>query len=379
MFAEAASLNCSWLCTGQEVFPAMLGAIDAAQESVCLEMYIFAAGELGERFRDALLRARQRGASVRVLVDGLGSYGLPENFWNPLKQSGGEVKVFNPLSLPRLGIRNHRKLLVCDKRVAFIGGFNIAKEYEGDGVTCGWCDIGLKLEGPLAGQLASSFDEMFQIAELRHRPFPRLRRTRARRTVFSRHERLLLSGPGLGRSPIQRALRRDLARGKSISIVAAYFLPAWRLRRQLMAAARRGGSVRLILAGQSDVAVAQLAGRSLYRRLLRAGVEIYEYQPQILHAKLVVIDNAVYVGSANFDLRSFHFNYELMIRFEDAEFAARARELFATHLKHSRQITHEEWIKSRSLWQRLKQRWAYFLLARIDPYLARRQWRALAD
>jgi len=113
--------------------------------------------------------------------------------------------------------------------------------------------------------------------------------------------------------------------------------------------------------------------------LLKAGVRIFEYQPQILHARLIIVDDAVYVGSANFDLRSLHFNYELMIRFQSPEMAAQARELFATRLANCREVSFEEWSRSRSLWERLKQRWAYFLLVRIDPYIARRQWRRFPD
>src|ERR1017187_8331863 len=124
--------TCNWLCTGDEVFPAMLAAIDAAKESVCLEIYIFTDSPVGIRFRDALVRACQRGASVRVLVDAVGSYFLPGKFWDTLRSAGGEIRQFNPVALKRLIIRNHRKLLVCDGRVAFVGGFNIAPEYEGD-------------------------------------------------------------------------------------------------------------------------------------------------------------------------------------------------------------------------------------------------------
>src|SRR6478736_550641 len=113
-----------WLRNGQEAFPAMLAAIAAAQQSIRLEIYIFAADELGQRFRDALVQARYRGVKVKVLVDGIG---------------------------------NHRKLLVCDEQTAFIGGFNIAKEYDGDGVASGWCDLGLQFEGELAKELAVSF------------------------------------------------------------------------------------------------------------------------------------------------------------------------------------------------------------------------------
>jgi cardiolipin synthase len=325
----------------------------------------------------ALTDARRRGAYVRVLVDAIGSLTLPEAFWTPLRAAGGEVRQFNPLSLNRFGIRDHRKLLVCDEQVAFIGGFNVAQEYDGDGVTGGWWDIGLRLTGPLVSELAEAFDRMFARADFRHRRFIRFRRFGAKKTIDAREERLLLSGPGRGRSPIKQALRRDLSQARQVQIIVAYFLPTWRIRRSLARVVRRGGRVQLILPGKSDVLVSQLAGQSLYRRFLKAGVEICEYQPQVLHAKLFIIDDAVYIGSANLDQRSLNINYELMIRLEDRQMADQAREIFAETLRLSQPITSEQWRQSRTLWRRLKQRWAYFLLVRIDPAVARRQWKAL--
>jgi cardiolipin synthase len=368
-----------WLRTGDEVFPAMLAAIDAARESICLEAYIYATGPLGERFRTALVRAGERGVRVRVLVDALGSLSLPDTFWLPLRAVGGEARFFNPVALNRLGIRNHRKLLVCDEAVAFIGGFNIAPEYEGDGVTRGWRDLGLRLDGPLAEQLAASFDEMFALADFRHKRFVRLRRAALKRTVTSPAEQLLLSGPGRGRNPIRRSLQRDFSRSRDVQIMVAYFLPTGRLRRMFGRVARRSGAVQLLLPGKSDVATSQLAGRSLYRRLLKSGVEVHEYEPQILHAKLFVLNDAVYVGSANLDPRSLSINYELMVRFENPQMAAEARAIFREALQHARRIEPTEWRRSRTFWQRLKQHWACFLLTRIDPYIARRQWQALPD
>jgi cardiolipin synthase A/B len=374
-----ANANCNWLSTGREVFPAMLAAVEAARESVCLETYTYAADSLGEQFREALIRACRRGVGVRVIYDALGSFGLPGAFFDPLRAAGGNVRQFNPLSLNRLGIRDHRKLLVCDKRIGFVGGYNIAAEYDGDGVTCGWCDLGLKVEGPLAAELAVAFDEMFTRADFQHKRFMRLRKFDAKKTVASPNEQLLLSGPGRGRSPIKRALRNDLARAAKVQIIVAYFLPTWRIRRQLVQVVRNGGTVELVLAGKSDVAVSQLAGQSLYRRFLKSRVGIFEYSPQILHAKLIIIDDIVYAGSANLDQRSLNINYELMIRFESREVAAQAREIFANTLKHCQPVTLEGWRKSRTLWRRLKEYWAYFLLVRIDPYVARRQWRDLPD
>ena len=357
----------------------MLEAISTATRSVCLETYIYAAGPLGERFRDALVAACQNGVKVQVLIDALGSYGLPADFWKPLLDVGGEMRWFNPLALHRLGFRNHRKLLVCDETVAFVGGFNIAPEYDGDGVTCGWCDLGLRIEGRLVRQLLKSFEEMFARAGFQHKRFARLLKSPARKVVSEPHEQLLLSGPGRGLSPIKRALKRDLERARSVQIMVAYFLPPWQFRRQLAGVVQRGGKVELILAGKTDVAVSRLAAQSLYPRLLRAGIQIQEYQPQILHAKLFIIDEAVYVGSANLDPRSININYELVIRFADGRMSQEGRSVFQDALKHSRQITLDEWTSQHSLWRRFKQHWAYFLLVRMDTYVAQRQWRAMPD
>jgi cardiolipin synthase len=348
----------------------MLAAIDSARESVRLETYIYAADALGQRFRDTLVRAQQRGARVRVLYDALGSLSLPGSFFDPLRRAGGEARAFNPTLLSRFGVRDHRKILACDREVAFVGGFNIASDYDGDGVTSGWCDVGLRIDGILAMDLAASFDGMFDLALTPQRPLDRLKKSKAKRTIRAPHEQLLLSGPGRGRSPIKNALRRDLARARKVQIVMAYFLPTWRIRRALIRVARGGGSVELVLPGKSDVTLAQLAGQSLYRRFLRTGVTIFEYEPQILHMKLIIIDGVVYIGSANLDQRSLKINYELMIRFENPRMAAEASDLFQRTKSHSREIKLDEW-KSRGLWQRIKQRWAYFLLVRMDPRIAR--------
>jgi cardiolipin synthase len=377
MSAEIFGGSATWLPSGGEAIAAMFVAIDGARFSVRLEVYIFTAGPLGERFRAALLEARKRGAQVRVLLDALGSNGLPDTFWVPLVSAGGEVRQFNPLP-HQLGIRNHRKMLVCDDHIAIVGGFNIAPEYDGDGVNSGWYDLGLKLEGPLARDLAAAFDEMFASSPLRLKHFLRLRKAGGTKLTLA-HEQLLLSAPGRGSNSLKLALRHDLAQARDVCIVVAYFLPTWRIRRDLARVVRRGGRVKLMLPAKSDVAVALLAGQSLYRRLLKAGVQIHEYQPQVLHAKLIVIDDIVYAGSANLDQRSLNLNYELMIRFENAELARQAREFFTRGLSHCRELTFDKWRRSHTLWQRIKQRWAYLLLVRIDPYVARWQWKRFPD
>jgi len=178
---------------------------------------------------------------------------------------------------------------------------------------------------------------------------------------------LLLSGPGRGHSTFKRALMEDLKEARDVRIICAYFVPTWRLRRALARVVKRGGRVQLLLAGKSDVEVVRLASRHLYERLLRAGIEIYEYQPQILHAKLLIIDNAVYVGSSNLDARSLSLNYELMIRMDDASTARQAAEIFAGDLAHSQCVVPRKW---RGFWTRLVEKVSHFLVARVDPFLA---------
>jgi cardiolipin synthase len=361
-----------WLRTGEAALAAMLSAIQASQESVRLETYLFHAGPLAERFREALVLAARRGANVRVLIDALGSHNLSADFWDPLKKAGGEFVWFNPLSLTRWSCRDHRKILVCDNARAFIGGFNIADEYQGDGVTRGWRDLGLEITGALTAELAESFDRFFARATVKQSPLLRLRRA-ANHVTTGQNWKLLLSAPGRRHSELKRTLAQDLSRARSVKITCAYFLPTWRLRRALQRVRRRGGRVQLILAGKSDVAIALLAGQRLYRGFLRAGVEIYEYQPQILHAKLFILDDIVYAGSANLDIRSLRINYELLVRIADSRVAGQARAIFDADLSHCARIDPAKWRKSRTFWKKLKEEWAYFVLARIDPYLATRQ------
>lgn len=367
-----------WLPDGDTAFERMLAAIDGARTAVNLEMYIFVAAGPGERFRAALLAAAVRGVRVRVLLDGFGSNGLPANWWEPVTREGGEVRIFNPLALGRIAIRDHRKLLTVDGRVAFVGGFNIAPEYEGDGVTRGWFDLGAELSGGLVAQLEATFERMWAHHEFRH---PRVLRWRRRRIAWDlpAHDaaRVLASGPGFGPNAFRHALLGDLARARDVAIVSAYFAPGFRLRRALQAVARRGGRVRLLLAGRSDVPLARAAARSFYGRLLRAGVEIAEYEPQVLHAKLMIVDGAVYVGSSNLDARSLGINYELMVRLADAPLAESGRALLAAAAPHVRAVRREEWAKARHWLQRLRDRWAAFLLTKVDGWFARRQLRRL--
>jgi cardiolipin synthase len=367
-----------WLRTGDEAFPAMLKAIERAGFSIRLEMYIFADSPLGRDFRDAMVRAAKRGVQVHVMIDAAGSFSLASSFWNAFTAAGGNFRWFNPLKFGRMSYRNHRKLLVCDDEVAFIGGINIAPEYLGDGVRRGWCDLSVEIHGPLARALAEAFDGTFARASFDHKPLQRLRRATARQTTSGGNWRLLLGGPGRGDNFLKSTLASDLGAAREVQIVSAYFLPTWRIRRELGRVVRRGGRVQLVLAAKTDVRLSQLASRKLYRSLLRGGMEIYEYEPQILHAKLFIADNHVYAGSANLDSRSLNINYELLVQISEPRVSKEAAAIFTEILKHCRRIDPVSWRKSRNAWTKLLEQFAYFLLARVDPWWAQRRARNLS-
>lgn len=372
--ATAVAHRFEWHGTGHNLLEAKLRAIAAAKSSVRMETYTFTDSDIGRCFRDALAQAAQRGAKVKLLVDAVGSLGLAGDFFAPLVAAGGEMRWFNPLSLSSFSFRDHRKLLVLDDAVAFAGGCNIAPEYHGDGITAGWRDGGVAVRGPVVSLLGGEFDIQWERAGTQGWGF---RKRGVRGAVTCGEVTGLFIKPGFGANPLRTSLRKTLATAKDVAITSAYFLPSRRLRRLLVRVAKRGARVRLLLAGRSDVALMQLASRSLYRRLIRAGIEVWEYQPQVLHAKLIVADSVVFVGSSNLDPRSLRINFEIMLRIEDRKLAAAARERFEEDLaERSLRITLESMRGPRSWWRRFKQRLAYWLLARLDGELAVRKLRA---
>jgi cardiolipin synthase len=361
----------TWLRTGQEGLAAMLQGIEQAQSSVALEMYILRAGPTGDRFRDALVAAARRGVRVRVLVDAFGSIELPANYLQPVIDAGGDCRWFNPLTLRRFTYRDHRKLLVIDDETAIIGGFNIAEEYNGDGINTGWLDVGLIIRGEVVADLVQAFHGLLATASFRHRRLSRFRRHLQPQRLNRGNIDLFLLSPGRGRNPVREALVQDMDRARRICLSSAYFLLPRSLRRALVSASRRGAVVQLLLPGKSDVRLAQLAARGQYARLLRGGVQIFEYQPAILHTKRYLLDDVVYVGSANLDLRSLNINYEVLVRARDAGLAMEGMRHFAEELERSRRITWEEW-RARPWWNRLAERLAGAILVRLDLRFAMR-------
>ncbi len=373
-----------WLRNGAEGIDAVVRETEAARESVRLEIYTFADDPVGRRVRDALVAAQRRGVRVQVLIDALGSYDLPDPFFLPLREAGGECRWFNPPKRINFGTRDHRKLFVFDERRAIIGSFNVAICYDGDGVKSGWRDVGLEIsDAPLAQRLAKTFDAFFARGGAKLKPFQALRPSRLHKSLLDAAGDLLLGGPGVQPPALKTILRRSLdqatktARAQPdaprprIDLATPYFLPTFRLLRALLRAGRAGCRVRLVLPSRSDVLLSHLAARRLYRRLFRSGIEVYEYLPQMLHAKLFLIDDAAFVGSANLDPRSLTLNYELLIRVTDPATFAEGRAIFESILTQSRRIDPTNWRRERSRWQRWRERGAYFLLARVDPYMVR--------
>jgi cardiolipin synthase A/B len=240
-----------WHGTGQSLLGAKLAAIAEARSSVVMETFIFRDSDIGQRFRGALTAAARRGVRVRLLVDAVGSFALRRDYFDELVAAGGAMRWFNELRVPSFSFRDHRKLLVVDDVVAFVGGCNIAPEYCGDGVTTGWRDGGVSVRGPVAAVLAAEFDRQWERAT-GHRwqfPFGGLRQ----RVLLDggREVEALFIKPGFGRSPLREALRRDLAAARDVAITSAYFLPSHRFRDRLAQAVARGARVRVLLAGMA--------------------------------------------------------------------------------------------------------------------------------
>jgi cardiolipin synthase len=363
------------LKNGIEAFPAMLEAVDRALSSIALEMYIVADDETGREFRGHLIDAAGRGVKVMVLIDAWGSLNLPKNFWDELCNAGGTVRRFHPILKGLIPFRNHRKLLLVDDRLAYVGGINIADEYyrgaHGEPV---WRDNALEVSGTEVAQLRRSFSRMWSRTESPLRRFlSRLRRDRGALVLGGERVRFLESGPENPLKPVRRAYRQVIRNAeKNIDIAMGYFYPHGRLLRALKRAVKRGVRVRLLFSQKTDVPVARWAARGLYGRLLRSGVEVWEYLPAMMHAKLAIADDTVIVGSANLDIRSGSINYELVATVADRAVAMRARADFEDDLKSSRPIGLEEWSK-RPMIQKLKERFSSCLLARVDIFLARRE------
>jgi cardiolipin synthase len=356
---------------GADAYPVMLEAIASARSEVLLETYIWAADANGRRFVDAVCIKAQEGVTVRCVVDGAGSFGFvtgPDV--ERMRSAGVKLSVFHPVGpwRARWGwqVRDHRKLLVVDGRVAFAGGMNIGDDYaptEWGGH--GWNDVQVQIEGPAVREMQRHFDVSWRYStpwtfERHHETRAMIPEPPAIHGSTTRVQPLAV-GRFLGRRSIQRQLTHAIGAARDrIWIEAAYFLPNRTVRAYLRRAARRGVDVRVITPRDSDIPFFTYASQYTWATLLRAGVRLYEWLPGMLHAKTICIDGAwSTIGSYNLDSRSLLYNWEVTLAVLDAAVASRLEDKFQLDLEMSEPVDPARWRK-RGLLQRLRERFFYF-------------------
>lgn len=363
----------SVLFAGESRLAALAHLIDSARQRLQLVFYIMSNDATARMIGEKLAAAARRGVRVSLLIDGFGSADLPDLALEPLRRAGVHVARFLPGFGRRYLLRNHQKIAVADGARAITGGANIAGAYFArHDEPSGWYDISVEVEGEAAQRLAAYCEELEQwmaTGQARMRPLIHILK---RRSDPAGAVRWLLNGPFPRLSPLTLMTMRDIDRCGRLLMIQAYFAPNWGMLRRLGRVVRRGGSFALLTASRSDNRATVAAARHCYRRLLRRGARIHEYLPQLLHAKMIVADDAVYLGSANFDMRSLFVNAEVMLRVENHAFANEMRKVFEAHLPACEEVTRRSH-RARSSWF-ARARWllAYFVVSTFDFTVTRR-------
>lgn len=355
----------------EERLAALLAMIAGARRSIRAFFYMVAADQTGGRIVDALCEAQARGVTVEFAVDNFGSGGTDPALFRRLEESGASFFHFSPRWSSQYLIRNHQKFLVVDGQQAMVGGFNLTDAYFGMMGARSWEDIGVLIEGPHARPLVDYFRRL-RAASYGGVTKLRLLRRLVRRWEHPRGEMAwLLGGPSVRLSQWARTLKHDLEQAERIDVVAAYFSPGRGMLRRMGRVAQRRGA-RFVMAGRTDNGATIGAARFLYGMLLRMGAMIFEFQPRMLHMKLLVIDDIVYVGSSNLDMRSLFINLELMLRVENASLAAHMRGLVDTLVRESEQQTEEVHARRKTWLSRIRWAFSYFLVSVVDYTVTRR-------
>ncbi|HZY32732.1 MAG TPA: phospholipase D-like domain-containing protein [Rhodanobacter sp.] len=336
------------LQNGDEIFPAMLQAIRGAQRSITFETYIYWSGEIGQQFADALKERCQAGVAVHVMLDWAGSGKMDGRLLAELVDAGVELERYHPLrwySIARMNNRTHRKLLVVDGRIGFTGGVGIADQWLGRAQNPEhWRDIHFQVEGPVVAQLQAGFMDNWikTTGRVLHNDlyYPALEK------AGDTGMHLFISSPAGGSASMRLMyLLAVAATTRSIDLQAAYFIPDHLVVDALIAARGRGVHIRLLVPGRYiDSGLVRMASRRRWGRLLAAGVEIHEYQPTMMHNKLLILDGElVSVGSTNFDMRSFDLNDEASLNIYAREFGRQMTTMMEADLKHARPYTLAMW------------------------------------
>ncbi len=351
-----ASNQVTALHNGDRFFPAMIEAVRGAQRSICLETYIYWSGEIGQQFAQALAERARAGVKVHVIIDWVGSRHIDSALLDQMRQAGVEVERYNPLvwyALTRINHRDHRKMLIVDGRVGFIGGAGLADIWKGDAdAPQHWRDAMFKLEGPAVAQMQAAFLDNWTKTNARVLDgddyFPELR------PAGDVPAQVFKSSPREGTEDIRLMYLLCIAAArKSIRLSASYYVPDDLTTQEFIEAAERGVKVEIIVPGaKTDSGIVKHASRGKWGPLLKAGVRIYEYQPTMYHHKMMVVDDVfVSVGSANFGNRSFRLNDEANLNVFSRAFAEQQARGFEEDQRRSREMTYKDW-KNRGWWKR---------------------------
>lgn len=339
------------LLNGDQIFPAMLDAIRHAERTVTLETFIYWSGTIGREFTDALVERAQAGVKVRVLIDWLGSGRIDHKFIQALTDAGVRVEQYHPVQLydpstiRQFDHRTHRKVMVVDGKVGFTGGVGIADEWRGNADSPEhWRDNHYRVEGPIVAELEAVFADnwMTTTGEVLQGDdyFPALAEAgRERAQVFK-------SSFNGGANSMELLFLLSLtAATKDVRIQSAYFVPGPAATEALLAARKRGVRVQILVpGGKIDEKIVRRASRATWGPLLQAGVEIAEYQPTMMHCKLMIVDDLwVSIGSSNFDNRSFRLNDEANLNVLDAAFADGQIKVFEEDRRRAKPVTYEAW------------------------------------
>ncbi len=338
------------LNNGDEIFPAMLEAIHTAQKTITFETYIYWTGEIGRQFAEALAERAQAGVRVQVLLDWVGSLKMDDDLLDLIEKNGVHVYRYRPLRwyhLNRLNNRTHRKLLVVDGKIAFTGGVGIADQWLGNAENEDyWRDIHFRMEGPVVSQVQAAFNDNWIKAtgEVLHGE-----------NFFSAQEEqgetsahMFISSPAGGSENMQLMYMLAItAAEKSIDLQAAYFVPDELITKALLAAVERGVHVRIMVPGKHiDQQMVRFVSKALWGDFLKKGVEIYIFEPTMMHNKMLIIDQRmVSVGSTNFDMRSFHLNDEASLNIYDTDFAKATTRIFEQDIDRCRHYDYAMWHK----------------------------------
>ena len=332
-----------------ESFQIIFDSIKKAKELVCLEFYIFRDDDTGKELAEILKQKVLEGVKVYILYDHFGSLFTPLKFWTNLRAAGVQIKASRPFkwTTPLHYVhRDHRKLLIIDGETAFTGGLNIANEYRGYHLLKkkkGWRDTGIFLEGPIAKKLLEEFSKSWTIWKGAPIQFQiNVNPVKDGLPVLP-----IFASSARGRRQMRKLIYYSINRAhKSVFLTTAYFTPSRRMLQILENAVKRGVEVKLLLPGRSDMSSAHYAGRAFFAKLLRAGVRIFNYQGEILHAKTSVFDEVwSIIGSANLDFQSLRRNDEGNVGIIDREFGRQMVEIFNEDLKKSLEITLPDWLK----------------------------------